>query len=378
MEFKPILYKYNILDKSIELILNLFGKFARMIYSKNSDAAENVAIISLHKIGDSVFTIPAIKAITDSYDSQKIFLIAYTETKIIFKDLVQEQNITTLDKKEFLFHNRIATRKARKIIDDIKPKIIIDLTGSITSASLIYKSSAYKIFGMNEKYFKSIYSDFTEIRKKPHLIERYCEVAELFLNKKVDRNSFEYPIKFQKDGAILVHPFAGWTAKEWGLKRYINLTERLIKNYDASLIFQNGEIKNEIIDYLIVNNVKFIQTNSLEELISEIKKCSLFIGNDSGPLYLASYLGKPTFTIYGPTNPDYSKPFGNFHQQIKKSLKCSPTENQYCELEAGRNCPSNECMFLLNGDIVTTKILEFISVLNISNKKNLLESTLKN
>lgn len=378
MEFKPILSKSILLDKSIQFILNLFGKIFRVIYSKNHVDNGRIAIISLHKIGDSVFTIPAIKAIIVSYGPEKIFLIVYTETKIIFKDLVREQNIITLDKKEFLFQNRIATRKARKTIDGINPEILIDLTGSITSASLIFKSKANKIIGMNEKYFKSIYSDFTEIRKRPHLIERYCDAAELFLNKKIDRNSFVYPIDYQKDGTILIHPFAGWAAKEWGLKRYISLNERLSKNYNTSLICQKGEINNEIIDYLKKSNIKLIQTNSLEELIFEIKKCSLFIGNDSGPLYLANYFGKPTFTIYGPTNPDYSKPFGNFHQQINKTLICSPVENQYCELDAGRNCPSNECMFLLNADFVTGKILEFISVLNISNKKYLVESTVKN
>ena len=31
-----------------------------------------------------------------------------------------------------------------------------------------------------------------------------------------------------------------------------------------------------------------------------MKKCSVFIGNDSGPVQIASLLGKPTFTIYSP------------------------------------------------------------------------------
>ena len=156
------------------------------------------------------------------------------------------------------------------------------------------------------------------------------------------------------------------------------LTERLLKNYNASLIYQKGEIKKEVIDYLLENNIKFIQTNSLEELIFEIKKCSLFIGNDSGPLYLANYFGRPTFTIYGPTNPDYSKPFGNFHQQIKNTLKCSPLDTQYCYLEAGRKCPSNECMFLLRVDSVEKEMLEYFLFLNIITNKNLNESEVKN
>ena len=378
MEFKPIISKLIFLDKFLHFALNLFFKFVRIIYTQHQVDNGRLVIISLHKIGDSVFTIPAIKAIISINDPNQIFLIAYNETKIIFNGLLNEQNIITLDKKEFLFENRIATGKARKIINDITPEILIDLTGSITSASLIFKSRVNKIIGMNEKYFKSIYSDFTEIRSNPHLIERYCEVAELYLKKKINRNSFEYPINYEKDGVILVHPFAGWTAKEWGLKKYITLTKRLIKNYNASLIFQKNEINKEVTDYLSKNNINFIQTNSLEELIAEIKKCSLFIGNDSGPLYLASYFGKPTFTIYGPTNPDYSKPFGNFHYQIRKILKCSPLKTQYCYLEAGRKCPSNECMYLLTEDIVSEEVLWFIFNLKISNKKTLKESAVQN
>lgn len=375
MEFKPILSKVIILDKFLQLALILFFKFVRIIYTQHKVSDGRVLIISLHKIGDSVFTIPAIKAIISINNPNQIFLIAYTETKIIFNSLLKEQNIITLDKKEFLFENRIATSKARKIINDITPEILIDLTGSITSASLIFKSRVNRIIGMNEKYFKSIYSDFTEIRSSPHLIDRYCDVAELYLNKKIIRDSFEYPTKYEKDGVILIHPFAGWIAKEWGVKKYITLTERLIKNYNASLIFHKNEMNKELIDYLSKNNINFIQTNSLEDLIFEIKKCSLFIGNDSGPIYLASYFGKPTFTIYGPTNPDYSKPFGNFHYQIRRMLKCLPLKTQYCYLEAGRECPSNECMFLLTEDIVLEEVQRFINKLKISNIKTLKKST---
>jgi ADP-heptose:LPS heptosyltransferase len=378
LEIKPILSKLKLFDKLLQFILNLILRFVRIIYADNRGDKNKLLVISLHKIGDSVFTIPAIKAIINSFDYEQIFLIVYSETKIIFKDLFKEQNIITLGKKDFLFENRIATSKARKILKSINPETLIDLTGSITSASLIIKSRASRIIGMNEKYFKSIYSDFTEKRSKPHLIDGYCDIAELFLKKKIDRKFFKYPINLKKDGVILVQPFAGWEAKEWGLKKYITLTERLMKNFNTSLIFQKGEIKTEIIDYLLKNDIKFIQTDSLEELIFEIKKCSLFIGNDSGPLYLANYFGKPTFTIYGPTNPDYSKPFGNFHQQIKNTLKCSPIETQYCYLEAGRKCPSNECMFLLKVDSVEKEILEYILILKIITNKIVNKSEVKN
>lgn len=362
----------------LQLTLDAFLKFIRIIFSKDGNNNGNLLIISLHKIGDSVFTIPAIKEIINSHKYEQIFLVVYSETKIIFNEVLNVQNIVTLNKRDFLFGNRIATSNARRIIKKNNPGILIDLTGTITSASLIFNLSTKQIIGMNDVYFKNIYSDFIEKGVKPHLVDRYCDVAELFTKKIRDKYSFEYPINYINNGIILIHPFAGWPAKEWGLNKYIALTERLIKNFDTSLIFQKGEFKEEQIEYLQENNIKFLQTNSLEELIYEIKKCALFIGNDSGPLYLASYFGKPTFTVYGPTNPDYSKPFGNFHQQIRKILKCSPFETQYCYLEAGRKCPSNECMFLLDLVTVENRVLEFIDKLKIISNINPNESEVKN
>lgn len=365
MEIKPILSKSVFVDKLLEIILNLFWKIIRKIYSNEEKDNNRILIISLHKIGDSIFTLPAIKAIRDNCDPNQIYLLVYSNTQIIFKDLVRAQNVFTVDQNEFKFENRIATSKARKIIRNVNPEILIDLTGSVTSASLIFNSKAKRIIGINEKYYKNIYSEYIEIRRTPHLIEKYCDAAELFLNKKINKEYFEYPINYKNDGIILIHPFAGWAAKQWGLKKYISLTERLSLRFNTALIFPKNEIAIDIIDYLKLSNIKFIETNSLEELISKIQRCSLFIGNDSGPLYLANYFGKPTFTIYGPTNPDYSKPFGNFHHKIKKNLKCSPIETQYCFLSAGRTCPSNECMHLLDESFVEEEVFNFISQLKL-------------
>lgn len=370
MEIKPILSKYKVLDDLIPSLLNAFWRFVRFVYSSNGGNQGKILIIALHKIGDSVFTIPAITNILDHFMSKNVYLVTYTDTKIIFKDVVEAKNIHAINKEEFLYGNRLATSAARKIIKNIQPDLIIDLTGSITSATLIFNSKAKKIVGMNDKYFKNIYDDFVEIRSKPHLVQRYFDVTKILLRENNVRNSFEFPISYSNVGIILIHPFAGWKAKEWGLNNYILLASKLQKDYNTSLIFQKGEIKEDVINHLTENNINFIQTDSLVGLIAEIEKCSLFISNDSGPLYLANKYGKPTFTIYGPTNPEYSKPFGNFHKQIRKILDCSPTITQYCYLEAGRNCPSNECMYLLNADLVLAEILEFILSLNISNNHN--------
>jgi len=50
--------------------------------------------------------------------------------------------------------------------------------------------------------------------------------------------------------------------------------------------------------------------STLPQLIALTRRVSLVIGGDTGPLHLASALGKPVVGIYGPTDPKRNGPFG--------------------------------------------------------------------
>ena len=134
----------------------------------------------------------------------------------------------------------------------------------------------------------------------------------------------------------------------------------LNQNYETEIIFEKDKLSKEEIKQFVDRNIPVIQTNFNTRINYKIKECSVFISNDSGPLYIANLLGKPTFTIYGPTNPDYSLPIGKFHKFIQKKISCSPNGTQYCYLQAGLICPSYECMNQLGVDEVNQSVLSFL------------------
>lgn len=143
---------------------------------------------------------------------------------------------------------------------------------------------------------------------------------------------------------------------------------------DCALILPVGSIKPDIISSMEQDGTKMIFTENIKSLITEIKKCKLFISNDSGPLQIAALLGKPTFCIYGPTNPLFHIPFGNYHSSIKKHLKCSPEKEKYCFTFGGRYCPHYDCMKLISVDEVLEgilKLLKNIDSFNVTISKSL-------
>jgi heptosyltransferase-2 len=249
-------------------------------------------------------------------------------------------------------NDRYLDRKARSILSKLKPKVIFDLTGVMTSASLIYNSRARQIIGFNRKIFRSIYDIYSEFNLGNHSREIYTNA----IKKIIPILEFKFPEKdiIHKINNILICPFAGWKSKEWSLFKFIELAEILNKKYNVILLFDNTHISTETFNYLKNKKINYLKTTTTEDLISEIKKSDLLIGNDSGPVQIAAAFGKYTLSIYGPTNPDYHLPKGENHYFIQKTIPCTPGKGErLCFTDGGKNgCPAFECLSKISvGDV---------------------------
>jgi ADP-heptose:LPS heptosyltransferase len=269
-----------------------------------------------------------------------------------------------LSHDDFYFTGRIASRNAKKQLKILDPGLIYDLTGCVTSASMIYNSTAEIIIGINDNIYKSIYTCFIPKKIVDHITDIYNNVVTSL--PELDNDNI-ISDTITQGGLILIHPFAGWSAKEWGLNKFIELTLLLKKDYECSFILPRGKIDKNTINSMKNNGITFNITNNTGELITTINKCSVFIGNDSGPVHIANLLGKPTFTIYGPTNPAFHKPLSGKNNYIIQRIKCSPGNGEkMCFTMGGQiGCPSFECMNLLSVDQVKLELEKFLSEIKL-------------
>lgn len=364
-----ILKRIKILDHFLLIITNISFTLIKLFLRKQSYDSKRLLIICLHRLGDTVFCIPAIKGIYDCYRDYEIFILCYPESKNILEIKFKSENIVTIEKSDFFLHRRIAKKNCRKTVNDLKPEIIFDLTGDPSSASLIITSKAKEVIGTNLQYFQKLYTSFVTVRTKPHYMDIYLDVLRS-VKPDYDKYSYQFESNYNPNDEILIHPFAIRKAKEWNLKKYINLAERLRNNYKVCLIAPPNFIEEEVLHEIEQLKINVKVTKTLGELISIIKEASLFISNDSGPIYIANLLGKPTFTIYGPTNPKFSLPFGANHKYYKKELSCSAKEEKVCFTLGGINCPSQECLNLITVNEIEDSINSFIKLLGIEERNN--------
>lgn len=94
---------------------------------------------------------------------------------------------------------------------------------------------------------------------------------------------------------------------------------------------------------------------SLGELIALFRQCEFFIGNDSGPMHLATATGTDVFVLFGPSDEQRWGPLGTNTTVIRDPLACT-------EVCSKKSCPEDyRCIKLLSGDLVRNTLSEHIS-----------------
>jgi ADP-heptose:LPS heptosyltransferase len=305
-------------------------------------------IVTLNKLGDTIFTLPALRKIINN-NSEKIAIACYPESIPIYEIEFKNVEFCIINRKSFYFGKRVAKADLRKRLQLLEPNTVIDLTCTMVSASLIFNLKCELIIGINGKLFKSIYDKFIDIRKTPKLQDIYLDAIFPLVQTRNEPEIKQTEKKTKSEGKIIVHPLAAWREKEWGLRNYYKLAKKISNTYSVSMLVPNHQISIDVLQEISSSDIEIIQTSSTDELLHNLRECSLFIGNDSGPVNIANYFGKPTLSIYGATNPEYTATYLDHQLYIQKKFFCSAGENEkYCLVGADVfSCSGVQCMSLI-------------------------------
>ena len=150
----------------------------------------------------------------------------------------------------------------------------------------------------------------------------------------------------------------GWYTKRWGLDRFAELSDRLIKEYNASIVLAWGPGQHSDVEKIqsMMNEKPFIPpATTLKQLGALMKRCTCVISNDSGPMHIAAAVGTPVLGIYGPTVPLLQGPFGSNHVTVsKEGLDCLGCNYTKCPI-------GHPCMLDLQVETVMEAVRELFA-----------------
>lgn len=153
---------------------------------------------------------------------------------------------------------------------------------------------------------------------------------------------------------------SSWESKDWPVSGYAALIKELLSENqndvvllgDKTQVDRAAELERHFSSTRIRN---FAGRTSLADLIALIDQSLYIVGPDSGPGHLAGALGTPYISLFGPTDPRITAPYGSEDLAIQSSLGCIPCYR--------RRCPglNKLCMRLITPKSVLQKLREIRS-----------------
>lgn len=151
------------------------------------------------------------------------------------------------------------------------------------------------------------------------LTEDECKAAELWLDAAVSD-------KISSKILVAVAPGSKWASKVWHEERFAVVVSRLIEIYGVFPIIFGGPEDGEKGERLLRRwrtGANAAGELNVREAAAALRRCTLFLGNDTGTMHLAASVGTPCVAVFSALDwPGRWYPYGNNHRVIRKSVEC--------------------------------------------------------
>lgn len=143
-------------------------------------------------------------------------------------------------------------------------------------------------------------------------------------------------------------------AKRWPAESYAALGDLLAERGANILLI--GSASEQDVARQVAANMRHPVTDltgraKLDESVALLSLADALVTNDTGPAHIAAALGVPTFTIFGPTDPKTTRPYGPQAHIIREPPDCAP-----CML---RDCPiDHRCMTAITPETVLARVAQ--------------------
>ncbi len=271
------------------------------------DPTERILVVSLSNVGDAVMTTPVLEALHRRYPAAVIDIVGDRRSSDLFEFCPYRGRIFHKDK-----HGGV--RGLMRLIRDLRRTryaLIVDLRTDGLAYLLLARRRLTK-WGARPP-------------RGPHAVEHlYATVGPMFGTEPIPATRLWLWDGLEAVAAQMLQPLpagprlalgpgAKWPPKVWPSGRFIEMVEA-VRDLFAGVVILGGP--GDICSALRVARgirlpcVNLCGRTSLLEDCAVLRRCAVFVGNDSGAGHMAAALETATLTVFGPTDPLRFHPWG--------------------------------------------------------------------
>jgi heptosyltransferase-2 len=307
---------------------------------------KRILIVRTDRIGDVLLSTPVIKALRQNYPYAYIAMMITPYAKDIVDGNPDLDEVIIYDKnqrhKSWLNSIKFSLNLSKKKFD---LAIVLHPTNRVHLVTFF--AGIPKRIGYDRKlgFLLTDRIKHTKQLGEKHELEynldliRYLGIEPkdktLFMTIREEAESwveqlFKQKNIISKDKLLAIHPGASCISKIWPAERFAQVADSLIEKYGFKVLVLAGpkdiSIAKDVINQMHYPAFNLAGKTSVSQLASLLKKCQLFISNDSGPVHIASAIGTAVISIFGRNQRGLSPlrwgPTGKKDRVLHKEVGC--------------------------------------------------------
>lgn len=317
---------------------NIICNFLGLFSSKgHTGEVKNILILQLWGIGETILTLPAIESLRKKFPMAEIDVLTTLRNKDVYYANKNVSNVIPISLNPFSIMG-FAMKNIKKY------DIAIDMEEYLNISAIISFFAGRKVIGYSHGPRSKLYTNKVRYNDKQHAVQTFLDLArELGIeydteklprlnSSNRDKNYVDRFLKSNdvknRDFVVCIAPGAAESAKArmWPYERYAELCDELIERHKAKIIFVGAFNEAELIDSIQKKmenkGINAAGKVSLTQLFYLAGKCSLFVGNDAGPMHVAAAQGVKTIGLFGPNLPARFGPYGKGNVGFYKGYNC--------------------------------------------------------
>ncbi len=222
----------------------------------------------------------------------------------------------------------------RRHLREDRYDICVDMQGSIRSA-IVGRMAEANIFAGSAKPRETpaamFYKQKIELTAT-HVFEQGCELLGAAVGETLQPVRVTLPVDPAAERwcdtlladtpqpFAFIAPTAGWGAKQWPAERYAAVATALAQAGVRTLV--NASSPNDKAGIHVVEasgGAATLVPCSVGQMIALVRRASVVIAGDTGPLHLAAALERPVVGLFGPTDPARTGPYGTAARVLRHS-----------------------------------------------------------
>jgi lipopolysaccharide heptosyltransferase I len=307
---------------------------------------KRILIIKPSAIGDIVHALPVLNLLRRRWPAAHLSWLVTPACSGLLQGHPQLDEVILFERKFFATSWRSLSRARKllafsRLLNDRRFDLVIDLQGLFRSGLLTMLTGApVRVGSTTAREFGWMFcTHLAPGDWNTHAVQRYLDVAEflglgrspvefIFPTDEADRAAVSALLP-DTDPFAVVLPATHWETKRWPIEHFASLVQPLRERFGLKTVL-GGAPDAAALAPMMPDALNLAGKTSLRQMVALLERASLVIANDTGPMHIASALGRPLVTMYGPTSPVQTGPFGRMDSVVRLDIPCSPCFSRTC------------------------------------------------